>query len=117
MIRSRAGQAEGHRAQRAPWSRSDCARVVSPAGAAALAVGALFLAGLGIANLYPLSLALTLGLLGALADRRGLATGFALEPVLIGGGAVLLWAGLRTVRSAVRPRATGPSGGSGESGG
>ncbi|WP_197087485.1 sugar MFS transporter [Micromonospora sp. HK10] len=109
----------------------------------ALAVGALFLAGLGIANLYPLSLALTLGaapgqedranartqvvlgvlaaaspyLLGALADRRGLATGFALEPVLIGGCAVLLWAGLRTLRPAVRPMVAGPSGGSGESGG
>ena len=79
------------------------------------------MAGVGIANLYPLSLALTLGaaaghedranactqllgglvvalapyLLGSLADRHGLTTAFTLEPVLIGVGLLLLLTGLR----------------------
>ncbi|MFF5079057.1 MFS transporter [Actinoplanes sp. NPDC000266] len=88
------------------------------------AVAGLFLSGLGIANLYPLALALTLDaaggredqanarsqlilglvaaaspfVLGRLADRHGLTTAFALEPVLIGVCLMLLWAGLRAVR-------------------
>jgi fucose permease len=87
----------------------------------ALAILGLFLCGMGIANLYPLSLALTLGaargredranarsqlvlglvaaacpyLLGSLADQHGLGTAFALEPVLIGICLLLLWGGLR----------------------
>ncbi|WP_433353496.1 MFS transporter [Micromonospora saelicesensis] len=90
-----------------------------------LAVLGLFLCGVGIANLYPLSLALTLGaagghedranarsqlilgvvagvspfLLGSLADRYGLVTAFALEPVLIGVCVLMLWGGLRARRS------------------
>ncbi|MEV4825660.1 MFS transporter [Micromonospora sp. NPDC049274] len=90
-----------------------------------LAIVGLFLCGVGIANLYPLSLALTLGaaggredqanarsqlvlgvvagvspfLLGSLADRHGLVTAFALEPVLIGICALMLWGGLRARRS------------------
>jgi fucose permease len=84
----------------------------------ALAILGLFLCGVGIANLYPLALALTLEaapgqedranarsqlvlgvaaaaspyLLGSVADRLGLATAFALEPVLIGSCILLLWA-------------------------
>ncbi len=95
-------------------------------GRPVLAIVGLFLCGVGIANLYPLSLALTLDtargredqanarsqlvlglvaagspfLLGSLADRYGLATAFALEPVLIGISVVLLWAGLRARRTA-----------------
>jgi predicted MFS family arabinose efflux permease len=91
----------------------------------ALAVPALFLCGVGIANLYPLALALTLDasagredranarsqlvlglvaaispyLLGRLADQHGLAVAFTLEPVLIGLCLLLLWTGLRTLRS------------------
>jgi fucose permease len=97
-----------------------------------LAVVGLFVCGAGIANLYPLSVALTLGaagghedranartqllgglitaatpfLLGSLADRHGLATAFALEPVLIGTCLLLLLAGLgarRTAASASEP--------------
>ncbi|MFF0179997.1 MFS transporter [Micromonospora sp. NPDC005223] len=109
----------------------------------ALAIGALFLSGLGIANLYPLALALTLGtaqgqedranartqlilgvlaaaspyLLGSLADQRGLAAGFVVEPVLIGCGALLLWAGLRALPSGVRSVAARPDGGSDKIGG
>ena len=90
----------------------------------ALAILGLFLCGVGIANLYPLSLALTLDaapgredranarsqlvlglvaaaspfLLGSMADRYGLATAFALEPVLIGSCLLLLWGGLRARR-------------------
>ncbi|SCF26458.1 MFS transporter [Micromonospora saelicesensis] len=90
-----------------------------------LAVLGLFLCGVGIANLYPLSLALTLGaagghedranarsqlilgvvagvspfLLGSLADRYGLVTAFALEPVLIGVCVLMLWGGLRARRT------------------
>ena len=85
------------------------------------AVLGLFLCGVGIANLYPLALSLTLDaargredranarsqviiglvsaaspfLLGGLADRYGLAAAFTLEPVLIGFCLVALWAGLR----------------------
>ncbi len=91
----------------------------------ALAVLGLFLCGVGIANLYPLSLALTLDaargredqanarsqlvlgliaaaspyLLGSLADQHGLATAFALEPVLIGICLLMLWGGLRARHS------------------
>ncbi|WP_433262323.1 MFS transporter [Micromonospora vinacea] len=90
-----------------------------------LAVLGLFLCGVGIANLYPLALALTLGaaggqedranarsqlilgvvagvspfLLGSLADRYGLVTAFALEPVLIGVCLLTLWGGLRARRT------------------
>jgi predicted MFS family arabinose efflux permease len=90
------------------------------------AVVALFLTGAGIANLYPLALSLTLEaadgqedranarsqvvlgvlaaafpfLLGALADRYGLTTGFALEPVLISLCILLLWGGIRARRHA-----------------
>jgi MFS family permease len=86
-----------------------------------LAVLGLFVCGLGIANLYPLSLSLTLDaapgredranartqlilgviaaaspyLLGSLADQRGLATAFALEPALIAVCVLMLWGGLR----------------------
>ncbi|MDO3684925.1 sugar MFS transporter [Micromonospora sp. C28ISP2-4] len=96
-------------------------------GRPVLAVAALFLSGVGIANLYPLSLALTLGaadgqedranarsqlilgliaaaapfVLGGLADRYGLAAGFALEPILIAGAFLLLWGGLRATRRGV----------------
>ncbi|GIF15790.1 cyanate permease [Actinoplanes teichomyceticus] len=91
-------------------------------GRPVLAVLGLFACGVGIANLYPLGLALTLDaaagredranartqliaglvsgaspyLLGALADRHGLVAAFALEPALIGLSVLLLWAGLRT---------------------
>ncbi|MEV4349934.1 MFS transporter [Actinoplanes sp. NPDC049596] len=90
-------------------------------GTPALAVAGLFLCGLGIANLYPLALSLTLAaahgredqanarsqlilgltaaaspfLLGSLADRFGLSTAFALEPILIALCLALLWSGLR----------------------
>ena len=88
-----------------------------------VAVVALFLTGVGIANLYPLALSLTLEaadgqedranahaqlvlgvlvaafpfLLGSLADRYGLTTGFALEPVLISLCVLLLWGGIRAL--------------------
>jgi len=95
----------------------------------AVAIGGLFLCGLGVANLYPLSLALTLAaapgngdtanartqllggvlviaapyLLGSLADHLGLHAAFSIEPVLIGVAALLLLAGLRpAVASAAR---------------
>ena len=90
-------------------------------GHPALAVTGLFLCGVGIANLYPLALALTLDaaegredqanarsqlvlgvlaaaspfLLGSLADRHGLTAAFALEPALIAACLLLLLAGLR----------------------
>jgi MFS family permease len=90
----------------------------------AVAIIGLFLCGVGIANLYPLALALTLEaaggredranarsqlilgligaaspyLLGSLADQHGLAAAFALEPVLIGSCLLLLWTGARTRR-------------------
>jgi fucose permease len=86
-----------------------------------LAVLGLFVCGVGVANLYPLSLSLTLDaargredranartqlvvglvaivspyLLGTEADPYGLATAFALEPVLIGTCLLLLLGGLR----------------------
>ncbi|MGY1699289.1 MFS transporter [Geodermatophilus sp. SYSU D00766] len=85
------------------------------------AVLGLFVCGTGIANLYPLSVALTLGaapgqedrvqartqllggvvtaaapfLLGSLADVHGLTVAFVLEPVLIGTGVLLLLTGRR----------------------
>jgi MFS family permease len=94
------------------------------AGLPVLAIAGLFLCGLGIANLYPLSLALTLAaapgngdaanariqllggvlviaapyLLGSLADHLGLHAAFTIEPVLIGACAVMLLAGLRLAR-------------------
>ncbi|GAB3301251.1 hypothetical protein GCM10027451_04300 [Geodermatophilus aquaeductus] len=87
----------------------------------AVAVLGLFVCGTGIANLYPLALALALGaaggqedranartqllgglvtatapfLLGRLADGHGLTAAFALEPVLIGTALLLLLGGLR----------------------
>jgi fucose permease len=86
-----------------------------------LSIIGLFVCGLGVANLYPLSLALALAaapgnedaanartqllgglfvivapyLLGTLADQLGLHAAFAVEPVLIGMCALLLVAGLR----------------------
>jgi MFS family permease len=91
------------------------------AGRPGLAIAGLFVCGLGVANLYPLSLALTLDaapgdgdtanaraqllagvlvvaapyLLGSLADHVGLHVAFTVVPVLIGVCAVLLPAGLR----------------------
>jgi fucose permease len=91
------------------------------AGAPVPAVAGLLVCGLGVANLYPLSLALTLAaapghgdaanarvqllggvlvvtapyLLGSLADHLGLTAAFTVEPVLVAGSAVLLLAGLR----------------------
>ena len=91
------------------------------AGMPVLAIAGLFLCGVGVANLYPLSLALTLAaasgnddtanartqllggvlviaapyLLGSLADHLGLHVAFAIEPALIGACALLLLAGLR----------------------
>ena len=106
------------------------------AGMPILAIAGLFLCGLGVANLYPLSLALTLAaasgnddtanartqllggvlvvaapyLLGSLADHLGLHAAFTTELVLIGTCALLLLAGLRLGRRAgrtpSRPRAT-----------
>jgi MFS family permease len=91
------------------------------AGRPGPAIAGLFLCGLGVANLYPLSVALVLAaapgdgdrangaiqllggvlvvaspyLLGSLADHLGLRAAFGIEPVLIGACAVLLLAGLR----------------------
>jgi MFS family permease len=96
------------------------------AGLPVLAITGLFVCGLGVANLYPLSLALTLAaapgkgdsanattqllggvlviaspyLLGSLADHLGLHAAFAIEPVLIGVCAFLLLAGLKLARPA-----------------
>jgi fucose permease len=93
-----------------------------------VAIAGLFVCGVGIANLYPLSLALALAaapdrtdaanaltqllggvlvivapyLLGSLADHLGLRSAFAIEPVLIVLSAVLLVAGLRAT-GRVRP--------------
>lgn len=98
------------------------------AGTPVPAITGLFVCGLGIANLYPLSLALTLAaapgngdtanartqllggvlviaapyLLGSLADHLGLRTAFTIEPALIGACALLLLAGVRLGRRAVR---------------
>ena len=89
-----------------------------------LAITGLFVCGLGVANLYPLSLALALAaapgnedtanarvqllggafvivapyLLGSLADGLGLRAAFTIEPVLIAACAFLLVAGLRPGR-------------------
>jgi MFS family permease len=91
-----------------------------------LAIAGLAVCGIGLANLYPLSLALTLAaapgnadaanartqllggilviaspyLLGILADHFGLHAAFTVEPVLIGAAALLLLAGLRLARPA-----------------
>jgi MFS family permease len=96
------------------------------AGQPALAIAGLTVCGVGLANLYPLSLALTLAaapgngdtanartqllggilviaapyLLGTLADHFGLRAAFTIEPVLIGAAALLLAAGLRLARPA-----------------
>ena len=93
-----------------------------------LAITGLFVCGLGIANLYPLSVALALAaapgredaanartqllsgalvivapyLLGSLADQAGLRAAFGVEPVLIAACALLLAAGL-----GLRPRLRG----------
>jgi MFS family permease len=93
-------------------------------GLPALAIAGLFVCGVGVANLYPLSLALALGaapgngdtanaatqllggtlvitapyLLGSLADHVGLRAAFTIEPVLIGISALLLPAGLKAAR-------------------
>ena len=106
-------------------------------GVPALAVVALFLCGAGIANLYPLALALTLDaadgredranarsqvilglvaaaspfLLGSLADRYGLTAAFTLEPALIALGALLLWTGLLVRRRGAAPQAARPGAG------
>lgn len=99
------------------------------AGLPVVAIAGLFFCGLGIANLYPLSLALTLTaargsgdtanartqllggvlvitapyLLGSLADHLGLHAAFTVEPVLIGACALLLVAGLRLGRHGHHP--------------
>jgi MFS family permease len=96
------------------------------AGQAVVAIAGLFVCGLGVANLYPLSLALTLTaadgngdtanarvqllggvlvtvspyLLGSLADHVGLHAAFTIEPVLIGAAFLLLLGGLRFARPA-----------------
>jgi MFS family permease len=98
----------------------------------AVAVLGLLLAGVGIANLYPLSVALSLGaapgledqansrsqllgglfvivapyLLGSMADRLGLTTAFSIVLVLIGLCLLLLFAGL----GAHRPGGSHPHG-------
>jgi MFS family permease len=90
------------------------------------AIAGLLVCGLGVANLYPLSLALTLAtaprngdaaqaavqllggglviaapfLLGSLADGAGLRPAFAIELVLIATCVLLLLAGLRLTRRA-----------------
>jgi MFS family permease len=92
----------------------------------ALMIAGLFLCGLGVANLWPLSLALTLAaapengdaasartqllggafviaapsLLGSLSDHLGLHAAFTVEPVLIGICTLVLFAGLRLRRAA-----------------
>ena len=103
------------------------------AGQPAPAIAGLLVAGLGVANLYPLSLALALALaggrtdaanaltqliggiavvvapfvLGALADHSGLHAAFGVELVLIGASALLLFAAAHG-RSRVTPgRAAG----------
>jgi MFS family permease len=94
------------------------------AGLPVLAITGLFVCGLGVANLYPLSLAMALAaapgnedaanariqllggvfvvvapyLLGSLADELGLRAAFSVEPVLIGASSLLLVAGLRLGR-------------------
>jgi MFS family permease len=96
------------------------------AGRPVLAIIGLFVCGLGVASLYPLSLALTLAtvprngdaaqavtqllggvlviaapfLLGSLADHIGLHPAFGIDLVLIGACVLLLLAGLRFARRA-----------------
>jgi MFS family permease len=98
-----------------------------------VAIAGLLLCGFGVANLYPLSLALTLAaapgnsdtanartqllggllviatpyLLGSLADHFGLHIAFGVEPVLIGLATLLLLAGLRLAPPATPARLTG----------
>ena len=105
------------------------------AGRPALAIAGLVVCGVGLANLYPLSLALTLAaapgngdtanartqllggilviaapyLLGSLADHLGLHAAFTIEPVLIGAAALLLLAG-RQRSSSPCPAAAGRHG-------
>lgn len=97
-------------------------------GQPVLAVAGLFICGLGVANLFPLSLALTLAaapehtdaanartqllggllvitaplVLGKLADTVGLTAAFTVEPILIAMSALLLLAGLRSSRPSAR---------------
>jgi fucose permease len=92
------------------------------AGMPAGALAGLFAAGIGIANLFPLSLALTLAaageqtdaangraqllggllvitapfVLGVLADRLGLIAAFAVAPALVSACGLLLYAGLHS---------------------
>lgn len=96
-----------------------------------LAVIGLFACGVGVANVYPLALALTLGaaqghedqanartqllvgalsagspyLIGTLADHHGLGPALAVEPVLIIAAFLLLLAGVRTQRTTADPAA------------
>jgi MFS family permease len=100
------------------------------AGTPVLAITGLICCGLGVANLYPLSVALALAaapgngdaanaaiqllggalviaapyLLGSLADHLGLRAAFTIEPVLIGVSALLLLAGLRAARHSAAPQ-------------
>jgi MFS family permease len=97
------------------------------AGSPVPAIAGLFLCGVGVANLYPLSVSLVLAaapgngdrangttqllggvlvivcpyLLGSLADLLGLHTAFTIELVLIGACAALLLAGLRLAPSSL----------------
>jgi predicted MFS family arabinose efflux permease len=103
-------------------------------GVPAAAVAGLLICGVGVANLYPLSISLTLAaarghtdtanarsqliggvvvlcapfLLGALADRVGLLAAFAVEPGLIAIAVLLLVTGLRRTRThrTARPAAS-----------
>jgi fucose permease len=98
----------------------------------AVAVAGLFVCGLGIANLYPLSLALTFAaaggqedkansrtqliggllviaapyLLGAMADSVGLSAAFSIEPVLAVACVLLLIGGRYAERAASRSQAS-----------
>ncbi|WP_181156813.1 MULTISPECIES: sugar MFS transporter [unclassified Microbacterium] len=95
-----------------------------------VAIVGLFVCGIGVANLYPLALALALDaapgqedqanarsqlvvglvaaaspfVLGGLADQFGLFVAFAIEPVLIVAGVLLLWGGLRARRREAQAR-------------
>lgn len=90
---------------------------------AVIALAGLFITGVGVANLYPLSLALTLAaspgqtdaanartqllgglavivaplVLGGLADHLGLSAAFGVEPLLLAASWLLLYAGTRLV--------------------
>ena len=81
------------RAQRLPWSRSDCRRV------GALAGYAFWLYAFGPAlALLRAEPQFSYTMLGSLADHLGLRAAFTIEPVLIGACALLLLAGLRALR-------------------